>query len=80
MRPRCAHRRPKHAVLLHQLGQIHRSHGAFSESRACFEQCIALRETEPTPGAGADARLHLARTLEDAKLFDEARAFAVAAG
>jgi len=64
------------AVLCHQLGQVHRHLGNFEDARAWFEQAIALREMEHEPGAGADARLHLALTLEAAGLLDEALHFA----
>lgn len=64
------------AVLFHQLGQVHRFLGHLGDSRAWFEQAIALRDFEREPGGGADARLHLALTLEDAGLLDEALRFA----
>jgi tetratricopeptide (TPR) repeat protein len=64
------------AVLSHQLGQVHRQLGHLDKARAWFEQAIALRETEPEPGAGADSRLQLALALEDAGLLDEALSFA----
>jgi tetratricopeptide (TPR) repeat protein len=63
-------------VLCHQLGQVHRQLGNLAESRAWFEETIALRESELEPGAGGDARLHLALALEDAGLLDEALRFA----
>lgn len=65
-----------HAVLFHQLGQVHRHLCHLEDARAWFEQAIALRETEVEPGAGADARLHLALALEDAGLLGEALSFA----
>ena len=64
------------AVLFHQLGQVHRRLGEYDAARASFEQAIELREEERTPGAGADARLHLAQSLEEAGLLAEALGFA----
>ena len=64
------------AVLFHQLGQVHRHLGNLKDSRAWFEQAISLRDMEFQPGAGADARLHLAFALEDSGLLDEAMNFA----
>jgi hypothetical protein len=64
------------AVLFHQLGQVHRHLGNLADARAWFEQAIELREQERVPGAGADARLHLAEALEEAGLIDEAISFA----
>lgn len=64
------------AVLLHQLGQVHRYLGHLKDSRAWFEQAIALSDTAVEPGAGANTRLHLALAREDASLLDEALSFA----
>jgi tetratricopeptide (TPR) repeat protein len=64
------------AVLFHQLGQVSRRLGEYDASRAWFEQAIELRETELTPGAGADARVHLAQSLEEGGLVTEALGFA----
>lgn len=64
------------AVLFHQLGQVHRHLGNFGDARAWFEQTIALADADRIPGSGADARLHLALTLEAAGLVDEALSFA----
>jgi len=63
-------------VLCHQLGQVHRFLGNLEESRTWFEQGIGLLENAREPGAGADARLHLALALEDAGLLDEALRYA----
>lgn len=67
------------SVLFHQLGQVHRFLGNLEESRAWFEQTIAVRDAEREPGAGADARLHLALTLEQAGLLAEALRYALSA-
>jgi tetratricopeptide (TPR) repeat protein len=64
------------AVLLHQLGQVHRRLGNFAASREWFELAIELRDTQDAPGASADTRLHLAESLEDAGLLGEALTFA----
>jgi tetratricopeptide (TPR) repeat protein len=64
------------AVLFHQLAQVYRHLGDVMSARAWFEQTIALREHELAPGAGADARLHLAYALEEAGLIDEALQYA----
>ena len=64
------------AVLSHQLGQVHRYLGHHDDARTWFEQAIELRDAEHEPGASADARLHLALTLQGAGLVDEALSFA----
>ena len=64
------------AVLFHQLGQVYRHLGDYESARAYFEQAIELREAERSPGAGADARLHLAHALEEAGLLAEALSYA----
>jgi len=71
--------REPNAVLCHQFGQVHRQLGNFDYARAWFEQGIELRENELTPGAGADARLHLAQTLDEANLVAEALSYALSA-